>query len=51
MGRTENNRIVNFAGGPNAARLIGRMIDVHVTQALPHSLRGELVLRESAVTA
>ncbi len=40
MGRTECNRIVNFAGGPNAARLVGQMIDVTITQALPHSLRG-----------
>ncbi|MEW5882363.1 MAG: tRNA (N6-isopentenyl adenosine(37)-C2)-methylthiotransferase MiaB [Pseudomonadota bacterium] len=47
MGRTENNRIVNFAGG--ARRLVGQMIDVRITQALPHSLRGEVVLRESAV--
>jgi tRNA-2-methylthio-N6-dimethylallyladenosine synthase len=46
MGRTGNNRIVNFAGGPNANRLIGQMLDVHITQALPHSLRGELALRE-----
>jgi tRNA-2-methylthio-N6-dimethylallyladenosine synthase len=38
MGRTENNRIVNFAAGPE---LVGRMIDVRITQALPHSLRGE----------
>jgi tRNA-2-methylthio-N6-dimethylallyladenosine synthase len=44
MGRTANNRIVNFAGGPNA-NLMGQMLDVHITQALPHSLRGELVLR------
>jgi tRNA-2-methylthio-N6-dimethylallyladenosine synthase len=49
MGRTENNRIVNFAGGPRAAELVGRMIDVRITQALPHSLRGEVVLRESAL--
>jgi tRNA-2-methylthio-N6-dimethylallyladenosine synthase len=43
MGRTGNNRIVNFRG---AQRLVGRMIDVRVTEALPHSLRGELLLRE-----
>jgi tRNA-2-methylthio-N6-dimethylallyladenosine synthase len=49
MGRTENNRIVNFAGGPRAAQLVGQMIDVRITQALPHSLRGELVQRESAL--
>ena len=42
MGRTECNRIVNFDGGPNGARLIGQMIDVKITQALPHSLRGEV---------
>jgi tRNA-2-methylthio-N6-dimethylallyladenosine synthase len=45
MGRTECNRIVNFAAGPNPARLVGQMIDVTITSALPHSLRGELVLR------
>ena len=44
MGRTENNRIVNFRG---PTRLVGRMIDVRVTQALPHSLRGEVVIREA----
>ena len=43
MGRTECNRAVNFPGGPNAARLVGQMIDVKITQALPHSLRGEVV--------
>jgi len=47
MGRTECNRIVNFAGGPNAARLVGQMIDVSITAALPHSLRGEVVQREA----
>ena len=45
MGRTENNRIVNFAG---ARRLIGQMIDIDVTQALPHSLRGEVLVRDRA---
>ncbi|MDP1898902.1 MAG: tRNA (N6-isopentenyl adenosine(37)-C2)-methylthiotransferase MiaB [Rubrivivax sp.] len=39
MGRTECNRIVNFDGGPNATRLVGQMIDVAITEALPHSLR------------
>jgi tRNA-2-methylthio-N6-dimethylallyladenosine synthase len=38
--RTENNRVVNFAG---ASDLIGRYIDVRITSALSHSLRGELV--------
>jgi tRNA-2-methylthio-N6-dimethylallyladenosine synthase len=43
-GRTDNNRIVNFAGQP---RLIGQLIDLRITAALPHSLRGEIVTRES----
>jgi tRNA-2-methylthio-N6-dimethylallyladenosine synthase len=51
MGRTENNRIVNFPGGPQAARLVGQMIDVRITQAYPHSLRGEVALRESRANA
>lgn len=46
QGRTENNRVVNFAGGPNAARLIGQMIDVNILQAFPYSLRGELVIKQ-----
>ncbi|TSE18561.1 tRNA-2-methylthio-N(6)-dimethylallyladenosine synthase [Tepidimonas alkaliphilus] len=49
MGRTACNRIVNFDGGPHGQRLIGQMIDVRITQALPHSLRGEVVVRETAV--
>ena len=51
MGRTECNRIVNFDGGPHSARLLGQMIDVKITQALPHSLRGEVLVREGATTA
>ncbi|MBV6474596.1 MAG: tRNA (N6-isopentenyl adenosine(37)-C2)-methylthiotransferase MiaB [Rhodocyclaceae bacterium] len=46
-GRTDNNRIVNFAGPTYAGRLAGRFIDVLITAALPHSLRGEVVTRES----
>ena len=49
MGRTECNRIVNFDGGPASARLVGQMIDVRITQALPHSLRGEVVVEASVV--
>ena len=41
MGRTECNRIVNF---PGPKRLVGQMVDVTITEALPHSLRGEVVL-------
>ena len=44
MGRTECNRIVNFDAGPNGARLIGQMLDVHITEALPHSLRGRVTV-------
>jgi len=43
-GRTDNNRIVNFDG---PRRLLHRFIDVRITAALPHSLRGEVVTRES----
>jgi tRNA-2-methylthio-N6-dimethylallyladenosine synthase len=38
-GRTANNRWVNFAG---PVTLIGRFVDVLVTEAQPHSLRGRL---------
>ncbi len=48
MGRTECNRIVNFDGGPQASRLVGQMIEVRITEALPHSLRAEVVVRETA---
>ena len=44
MGRTECNRIVNFDAGPLGERLVGQMIDVRITQALPHSLRGAVVM-------
>jgi tRNA-2-methylthio-N6-dimethylallyladenosine synthase len=44
MGRTENNRIVNFAG---SARLIGSMIDVRITEVYTNSLRGEVLTRET----
>ena len=43
-GRTDNNRIVNFAGAP---RLINTFAEVRITAALPHSLRGEVVTHES----
>ena len=44
MGRTENNRIVNF---PAPARLMGQFVDVTITQAMPHSLRGEVVTSQA----
>jgi tRNA-2-methylthio-N6-dimethylallyladenosine synthase len=43
-GRTENNRVVNFAAHP---RLIGQFVDVMITEALPNSLRGRML--ESSV--
>jgi len=39
-GRTENNRVVNFDG---PADCIGRFVDIVVTEALSHSLRGRLL--------
>ena len=42
-GRTENNRVVNFEGSDT---LIGRFVDVRITEALPNSLRGELAAPE-----
>ena len=39
FGRTENNRVVNFSGSKN---LIGKFIDIKITEALPNSLRGIL---------
>jgi tRNA-2-methylthio-N6-dimethylallyladenosine synthase len=39
-GRTANNRVVNFEGNPE---LIGDFVDVMITEALPNSLRGQLV--------
>ncbi len=44
-GRTENMRWVNFDGD---AALIGRFVDVVVTEALPNSLRGRLVAPRAA---
>jgi tRNA-2-methylthio-N6-dimethylallyladenosine synthase len=38
-GRTENNRVVNFDG---PAVLIGQLVNVEITEALPNSLRGRL---------
>jgi tRNA-2-methylthio-N6-dimethylallyladenosine synthase len=39
-GRTENNRVVNFDASPE---LVGQFVDIRITEALPNSLRGELV--------
>jgi tRNA-2-methylthio-N6-dimethylallyladenosine synthase len=39
-GRTDNNRVVNFAG---PAELIGKFAEVRITAAVTHTLRGEVV--------
>lgn len=39
-GRTENNRVVNFNGDKS---LLGQLVKVKITEALPNSLRGELI--------
>jgi tRNA-2-methylthio-N6-dimethylallyladenosine synthase len=44
-GRTENNRWVNFAGPPG---LMDRFVEVLVTEARPHSLRGRLAAAVAA---
>ena len=41
QGRTESNRVVNFR--TDNPRLIGQFVDVHIDDALPHSLRGTLL--------
>jgi tRNA-2-methylthio-N6-dimethylallyladenosine synthase len=45
MGRTECNRIVNFKGN---ARLMNELIDITITDAYPHSLRGEVPVTAQA---
>ncbi|MFL6619743.1 MAG: tRNA (N6-isopentenyl adenosine(37)-C2)-methylthiotransferase MiaB [Povalibacter sp.] len=37
--RTDNNRVVNF---PGESDLVGHFVELTITAALPHSLRGEL---------
>ncbi|MDB5759100.1 MAG: miaB [Burkholderia sp.] len=43
QGRTENNRVVNFDAGADGAQMIGRMLDLRITESYAYSLRGELV--------
>ena len=47
-GRTSNNRVVNFIGD---AGLIGKFVDVRITEALPNSLRGELPVAAATLAA
>ena len=46
-GRTRCNRVVNFDGQGRVA--VGETVDVRITDALPHSLRGTLATPEEAV--
>ncbi|HEX2826616.1 MAG TPA: tRNA (N6-isopentenyl adenosine(37)-C2)-methylthiotransferase MiaB [Burkholderiales bacterium] len=49
-GRTDNHRMVNFAAPASlVGALVGKFVDVRITAALPHSLRGEIAV--TAVTA
>ncbi|TCV85326.1 tRNA-i(6)A37 thiotransferase enzyme MiaB [Testudinibacter aquarius] len=42
-GRTETNRIVNFAGTPD---MIGKFVDIKITDVWTNSLRGEVIRTE-----
>jgi tRNA-2-methylthio-N6-dimethylallyladenosine synthase len=42
-GRTPNNRVVNF---PAAQGLIGKLLNIRITEALPNSLRGVVISNE-----
>ncbi|MDT7516680.1 tRNA (N6-isopentenyl adenosine(37)-C2)-methylthiotransferase MiaB [Rhodoferax mekongensis] len=44
MGRTECNRVVNFAGNP---RLVGQLVDVTITETRSYTLRGEVLTTET----
>jgi tRNA-2-methylthio-N6-dimethylallyladenosine synthase len=46
-GRTENNRIVNFAA---PARLIGQMIDVVITEAMTNTFRARVAIEGDAAS-
>ncbi|MCL6469848.1 MAG: tRNA (N6-isopentenyl adenosine(37)-C2)-methylthiotransferase MiaB [Ralstonia sp.] len=54
-GRTENNRVVNFAlpdlPQVRPEQLIGQMLDVRIVHAFPHSLRGEVAEERMASAA
>ncbi|MBR7778596.1 tRNA (N6-isopentenyl adenosine(37)-C2)-methylthiotransferase MiaB [Undibacterium rugosum] len=48
QGRTENNRVVNFAG---SASLIGTLVDTRITESYNYSLRGELIDAKDAAAS
>ncbi|WP_110341861.1 tRNA (N6-isopentenyl adenosine(37)-C2)-methylthiotransferase MiaB [Nitrosomonas sp. Nm84] len=39
-GRTDNNRVVNLSSSPE---LVGHFVNVHITEARSHTLRGEIL--------
>ena len=45
-GRTETNRVVNFVGTPD---MIGKFVDVKITDVYTNSLRGEVVRTEDEI--
>jgi len=47
-GRSDNNRVVNFAA---PQRLIGEFVDVVITEAMRNSLRGRVLTEESTLSA
>jgi len=47
MGRTECNRVVNFAGQP---RLVGQLVDVKITETRSYTLRGEVLTHEDKLS-
>ncbi|MCW5262667.1 tRNA (N6-isopentenyl adenosine(37)-C2)-methylthiotransferase MiaB [Verminephrobacter eiseniae] len=48
MGRTECNRVVNFAGPPH---LVGQMVELTITEARAYTLRGQYCAQESPQAA
>lgn len=46
-GRTENNRVVNFSAQSQPS-VIGQIVEMRITHAHPHSLRGEVLLAQAA---
>jgi tRNA-2-methylthio-N6-dimethylallyladenosine synthase len=49
QGRTENNRVVNFAAGPAAGMLLGELVDVRITESFNYTLRGDLVVHADTI--
>ncbi len=48
MGRTDNNRVVNFPiVGHDALRLVGKFVDVLITGVSHYTLRGEIKIAET----